>query len=174
MCGSSRSCLEGKLWALCPSLLYFGVEMSDENQLPHWIRPPHWNDGWAVTGWTLVDFLPPASQMPSNLDFQGLNEYIYIVWVNMLISCEPFVTAAQYPCPNQYETIPRLHSSLLGFLSLLILSERWLSVQPLEIDHCLGRLWLWHWLLPGSHVWALTSPGDPNTVACESMTPLGF
>lgn len=68
-------------------------------------KTPHWK--WWLSN-NRLDFwstyLPPTSQMPSNLDFQVWNEYIYIVWVNMLVSCEPFVTAAQHPRPNQYET----------------------------------------------------------------------
>ena len=56
------------------------------NKTPHWKLWPSNNrlDFW-------LTYLPPPSQMPSNLDFHIWNECIYIVWVNMLISLSPLL-----------------------------------------------------------------------------------
>ena len=137
------------------------------NKTPHWIW---WLSNNRLDFWST--YLPPTSQMPSNLDFQVWNEYIYIVWVNMLVSCEPFVTAAQQPYPNQYKTslgfIPPL-----GFESSHPFRTLSLCSDPVNWP-LLGSSVAVTLTSPRSHVWALPSPGDSNTVACESVTSSGF
>lgn len=97
--------MKGNSCAPCPLSSFLWAGMCDENQLPC-TTPWEW---WQSNNSQPTFHLPPKYLAAWIFIFEMKKSTLFVDNTN--IFCEPFVTAAQHPHPNQYKTLPRLHPS---------------------------------------------------------------
>lgn len=159
--------MKGKFLCSMSSLSFLWAGVCDENQLPCTTPWEWWQSNNSHA------YLPPTSQIPSNWDFHIWNEKnLHCLLIIPIYFVSPSLQQLSIPIPTN--TRPCLGFILPSRLRVFSSFQNSVSLfRPCELTIA--------WIIsgcdidfPGPMCRALPSPGDPNTVACESVTSSGF